>query len=241
MRTTLTNSVAVDINNQHVFTLEKNIRAGEFSLEAIGEYLPGNVLVTDLSRMTTEYMNKNGCNILMHSVEELAAQGPEYFTRFFVKEEMEVIIPRYQEIHKNQDPTVIYNFVHRAKPIQDRYHKWYIASAKLMFTPGIKQADKLLVIVNEVKSTGDIAEKISRVLDETNWMKKNFKKFCSLTRREKDIVSLLANGKSSAEISERLLISRLTVNTHRRNIIAKLEAKNFVDLYKYAAEFGLME
>ncbi|MGK2860594.1 MAG: response regulator transcription factor [Chitinophagaceae bacterium] len=241
MRTKLTDNEAFQISNQQVFTLESKIRSLAFSIDEIGDYLPGHVLVTDLSSLTTEYMNKSGCNILMHSVAELAAQGPEYFSRFFVKEEMEVILPRYLEIYKKQDTTAVYNFVHRAKPIRDRYYKWYFASAKLQQMPGKKKSDKLLVIVNEVKSAGDMAKKISHVLDESEWMKKNFRKFCTLTRREKDIISLLANGKSGTEISEKLLISRLTVNTHRRNIIAKLETKNFAELYKFATGFGLIE
>jgi DNA-binding CsgD family transcriptional regulator len=99
----------------------------------------------------------------------------------------------------------------------------------------------MLLVVNEVNSICHIAKKINSVLEESDWMKKNFNKFCSLTKREKDIITLVINGKSSTQISDALFISRLTVNTHRRNINEKLQFKTFAALYKFSITFGLAE
>ncbi|WP_276504207.1 response regulator transcription factor [Terrimonas pollutisoli] len=240
MRPVLTNREINDISSQQVYTLERKIHKGEFSIESVGDYLPGNVLVTDLSKLATVYMNKSGCNILKHSVEELEAQGPEYFQNFFVPEEINYIVRTYLDMQQKQNPAGIFNFVHRVKAPAKPAYKWYFASAKLLYTPGEIVSDKVIVIVNEVNSLGTIAKKINSVLEESDWMKKNFKKFCSLTKREKDIIILLVNGKNSSEISDALFISKLTVNTHRRNIAAKLEVKNFAGLYKFAINFGLV-
>jgi LuxR family transcriptional regulator len=95
------------------------------------------------------------------------------------------------------------------------------------------------MIVNEVNSAGNIAKKINCVLDETDWMKKYFKEFCQLTKREKEIITLVVCGKSSAANADALYISRLTVNTHRRNITEKLQIKTFSGLYRFATAFGL--
>lgn len=51
-----------------------------------------------------------------------------------------------------------------------------------------------------------------------------------LTKREKEIISLIALGKTSKEIAEMLFLSELTIKTHRKNISEKLGAKNVVDL-----------
>lgn len=51
-----------------------------------------------------------------------------------------------------------------------------------------------------------------------------------LSKREKEIAQLIAQGYTSAQISEKLFISLLTVNTHRRNIINKLELSNTAQL-----------
>ena len=240
MKTHFTNIGISGSFSQQVFTLESKIHKGEFSIESVGDDIPGNVLVTDLNTMTTVYMNKSGCNILKLSVDELATLGPDYFQSFFVAEEMSVVIPTYMRMFKLQDPTFVYNFVHRVKSKSDSTYKWYFASAKLLYEPGHNVASKLILIVNEVNSLNHIARKINSALDETDWMKKHFQKFCLLTRREKEIIVLLVQGKTSSEISEAMNICRLTINTHRRNINEKLEISNFSGLYRYATAYGLI-
>jgi len=47
-----------------------------------------------------------------------------------------------------------------------------------------------------------------------------------LTRREREVAQLLANGKTDAEIAEALCLSTYTVNSHLRKIFSKLEVNN---------------
>lgn len=239
MESNLTTREIICTSSQQLFTLESKIHKGDFSIETIGDYLPGNVLVTNLTKLATVYMNNSGCNILKHSVEDLAEQGPEYFQNFFVPDEINKVVSTYLGMQKNQEKAGIYNFVHRVKAQDESSYKWYFASAKLMYTPDQVESDNIILIVNEVNSLGTIAKKINSVLEESDWMKKNFTKFCRLTPKEKEIISLLVLGNNNAAISYILLISKLTVNTHRRNIKHKLEIKTFSELYKFAAAFGL--
>jgi DNA-binding CsgD family transcriptional regulator len=125
------------------------------------------------------------------------------------------------------------------KPLNEPFYKWYFASAKLLYEPDQAISNKMILIVNEVNTLGSIAQKINSVLEETDWMKKNFSKFCRLTPREREIVSLLVLGNNSSKISDTLCISKLTINTHRRNIKTKLEIKTFAELYKFALTYGL--
>ncbi|MEW6386202.1 MAG: response regulator transcription factor [Thermodesulfobacteriota bacterium] len=55
-----------------------------------------------------------------------------------------------------------------------------------------------------------------------------------LTTREKEVVKLFAEGKTSKEIAELLYISVFTVRRHRDNIMRKLNLKNMADLVRYA-------
>lgn len=57
-----------------------------------------------------------------------------------------------------------------------------------------------------------------------------------LSRREKEILQLIGQGKTSREISEKLFISKYTVDTHRKNITRKLNLKGFNELVKYAVD-----
>lgn len=59
-----------------------------------------------------------------------------------------------------------------------------------------------------------------------------------LTIREKEILKLIAEGKTSPEISEMLYISSRTVENHRANLIKKLNFRTTADLIKYAIRKG---
>jgi DNA-binding NarL/FixJ family response regulator len=62
-----------------------------------------------------------------------------------------------------------------------------------------------------------------------------------LTPRELEIVKLVAEGYSSDEIAETLVISRKTVEHHRSNVLEKLGMHDRVDLTRYAIRRGLVE
>lgn len=240
MRNHFSQTEAVGAAAQQVFTLEKSMRDQNITIEEIGNLIPGNVLVTDLNELSTHYMNERGCNILKHSVEELKHLGAAYYKQFFVSEETDEICSAYMKMLENQDPTEIFNFAHRAKALDDDKYTWYFASAKLLFEPGKRLSDKMLLIVNEVESVGNLAVKINSALDETDWMKRNFGRFCRLSSREKEILTYLSLGRSSQEISDMLSLSLLTVHTHRRNIGNKLGVKSFAEMHKYAVTYGLI-
>ena len=55
-----------------------------------------------------------------------------------------------------------------------------------------------------------------------------------LTEREKEILQLLAEGKSNKEVAALLNLSILTVETHRANIMGKLNLHSSVDIVLYA-------
>lgn len=63
--------------------------------------------------------------------------------------------------------------------------------------------------------------------------------FTNLTTREREILHHLADGMSSKDISSTLDISVKTVQSHRQNIMRKLNINNVTDLIKYAIREGL--
>ncbi len=62
----------------------------------------------------------------------------------------------------------------------------------------------------------------------------------SLTKRENEILALIAKGYSGPEISKMLIISEHTVRTHRKNILAKTNSRNSKELLRKAFECGLI-
>jgi DNA-binding NarL/FixJ family response regulator len=61
-----------------------------------------------------------------------------------------------------------------------------------------------------------------------------------LTRRELEVLELIANGMTNNEIAEKLFISVTTVDTHRKNLLSKLEAKNVASMIKIATKLQLI-
>lgn len=61
-----------------------------------------------------------------------------------------------------------------------------------------------------------------------------------ITRREKEVLGLIANGMTNGEIAQQLFISIATVDTHRKNLLAKFDVKNTALLIKMAVQMQLI-
>lgn len=61
-----------------------------------------------------------------------------------------------------------------------------------------------------------------------------------LSQREIEILKLIADGLTNAEIADKIFTSKRTVETHRQNIIEKTKAKNTAALIKYAISKGII-
>lgn len=61
-----------------------------------------------------------------------------------------------------------------------------------------------------------------------------------ITRREKEVLELLADGLTNHEMAEKLFVSPTTVDSHRKSLIAKLKAKNTPELIKLAFVYKLI-
>ena len=71
-------------------------------------------------------------------------------------------------------------------------------------------------------------------------LQKNEATHIILTRREKEVLELIADGMTNNEIAQKLFISSTTVDTHRKNLLAKFEAKNTASLIRKAAHLKII-
>ncbi|WP_111708766.1 response regulator transcription factor [Lutibacter citreus] len=94
------------------------------------------------------------------------------------------------------------------------------------------------IIVNNLmkKSLSSTSE------DPTTELKSNFvpKNTYNLTKKEIEILQLVLKGKTNKEISEELNKSKRTIETHRFNLMKKMEVKNLIELSSKAKEFNLI-
>jgi DNA-binding NarL/FixJ family response regulator len=77
------------------------------------------------------------------------------------------------------------------------------------------------------------SEKILGFLSQKGERKKKMEA-SELTAREKEVLSLIAEEMTNTEIAEKLFLSPRTIDTHRRNLLQKLQVKNTAGLVKYA-------
>jgi DNA-binding NarL/FixJ family response regulator len=114
----------------------------------------------------------------------------------------------------------------------------------------VKKDCELSEIINAVEETargnkffcGQILETIQRAAIDVNDI--DFESFtCEpvvLSDRENEIITLIAEGLTNGQIAEQLFLSPHTVNTHRKNIIAKLGVKNTAGIVMYAVKTNLI-
>ncbi|ABQ05019.1 response regulator transcription factor [Flavobacterium johnsoniae] len=103
--------------------------------------------------------------------------------------------------------------------------------------------EELLKAINTIASGENyFAEELEeKHLSNSSKIEKQVSNLTELSSREKEILVLIAHEYNTAEIAEKTFISLNTVNTHRRNLLSKLNAKNTAGLVKYAVENGLVD
>jgi|GEM_PF-1190291 DNA-binding NarL/FixJ family response regulator len=106
----------------------------------------------------------------------------------------------------------------------------------------VNQASEVAYFIHAVREVLDHQVFIDETIDLKKSQQENWEKTLapqeqmlinSLTLREKEIMHLVVQGKSSTEISEQLFLSPFTVKTHRKNILHKLGAGNTFELINF--------
>jgi DNA-binding NarL/FixJ family response regulator len=105
-------------------------------------------------------------------------------------------------------------------------------------------------LLNAVKA---VSEGKKFICPETSRKLKNLNRFLdgiesnlkskeeTFSQREREVLELLSQGKSSKEIANHLFIAERTVESHRKNMIEKAKVKNTVELIAYSSSLGLIK
>lgn len=161
---------------------------------------------------------------------------------------------------KNQQPDVILMDINMpgksgidlCKEVKDKYpgtfviglstfnqqsfiHKMMENGASGYVLKNATQAELMDAITTVAKGRTYLSDEVAAVLkntDNTN--------IPVITRREKEVLELIAEGLTNAEIAEKLFISNTTVDTHRKNLLVKFQTKNTASLVKTAMQLHLI-
>jgi DNA-binding NarL/FixJ family response regulator len=83
------------------------------------------------------------------------------------------------------------------------------------------------------------SRQLQTVPDDSYFFDEFLKKY-QLTKREVEIIKLVCHEMTTKQIATTLFLSELTINTHRRNILRKLEIKNVAGLVNFAKQHQLI-
>ncbi len=224
----------------NLFCLGNRLENQVLSISEIGDYVPGSVMVQDLGSMTNLYMNKFGCDILHQSSEELTAIGPDYFRRFFPADEMLSIKQGMLDFVGLGDYTRLHSFVQRVRPDSASDYNWYFTTSRLIRPQGGPALSNLVHIAVPINTLNITGYRVSNMIENDEYIRKNFQRFNMLSAREKEVIRMIVEGKSSYEIANALFRSIHTINTHRKNILHKLEVNSLAGLIKFAVAFNIV-
>lgn len=175
------------------------------------------------------WTNRKGMEYLEYSREEIDILGHRLFIETMHPNDMEIIATAMQKF--GNDENASYGGVYRLKPKNHDY-KWVIGSI-IPFETRNGIPWRFLNVTLDIDGMKDTQTQIIELTREIRQLKDQLR-INSLTRREKQIVGLIASGYTDKEIGQRIFISPTTAKTHRNNIHRKLEVKNTAALTQFA-------
>ena len=222
-------------------------------------YLDANPVVTMIMDFQSQgyfYISENMKEILGHDREDFYKYGLQKTLTVFPLGQSEIIVHKiFPRMFEHFDK---YAATGDAKDLRitftskvihaDGTDRWYLHQIKILHTNEQNKplvGLKIITDITDYKKDEVLTLKISKK-DETGVFKniytENFigTNIYSVSEREKEILHLLDEGKSSQEISKILFISMHTVSTHRRNILKKMEATSTIDLLRRASVYGII-
>lgn len=204
----------------------------EKSLEEVGGKC-GDILQHSDEDFRCLYLNPKGREWFGLDAEKMKDLEKGKLDAFYHPDTLTYELPKIQGFYKSDRGDKIYsNYQQLYHPRQQCYTVCLVLTKK--FLTGY------LSFIFPLEKDLDLSSKIKRVISEELFKRDHQLLFDSLTRREVEVLRLLADGVNNPCIAEKLFISRRTVEQHRKNINRKLEIRNLRDILEYAYAFDLV-
>jgi DNA-binding CsgD family transcriptional regulator len=221
--------------------LQKKINRAVAEIAAVADNLPGVVIIHDLRDWSVAWMSDRGLKELGVSLAEVTSiTVEEYHSRYFNHEDSKDYVPKLIGLlERNNDDDFCTFFQQVRFNIKEAWN-WHMSSIKILEHDDTGRPLLSITMAFPVDAMHHMTVKADRLLEENNFLRKNFHLYSELSKRELDILRLMALGKSVPETAELLFISSNTVETHRKNIRQKLDTNSYFELSQYARAFDLI-
>jgi DNA-binding CsgD family transcriptional regulator len=222
-------------------TLEERINQKIAGIAAMADDLPAVVIIHNYQKgLSVEYMSSRGADLLGFTVEQIRELGENYHTKFFNPDDAPEYISKLSALLENNSDDEIASLFQQVRASENHPWSWYLSTLKVLMRDDEGKVLLTIGLAFPIDPLHHITTKVSRLLDENNFLRKNYNLFSKLSDREKEILRYIALGKSAAECAKELFISVTTVETHRRNLKKKLGTNSFYEISQYARAFDLI-
>lgn len=210
------------------------------TIAAVADMIPGVIIIHELPEFTLRYMSKKGLELLGAKWSEISGlSNHEYHTRFFNKDDSDNYVPRILDLlARNAADTVSY--FQQVRTSRKNDWDWYMSMTKILLRDDSNKPLLIITTAMQVDPEHYFTAKAVRLLKENEFLRANYHNFAKITSREREILRMLALGRTSHEIAEEMSLSKATIETHRKNIKRKINIRTAYDLSLYARAFDLV-
>ncbi len=218
-----------------------NIHKSIAEIAQIADKLPGVTIIHDLRDWTVAWMSNRGLKNLGVTLEEITSlPSGEYYQRYFNPEDSADYAPKIFGLLDRNIADEICTLFQQVRFAEHSDWKWHMASTMVLLRDEDNKPLLAITLAFPIDPMHHMTAKVERLLEENNFLRRNFHLFDKLGKREREVLKHLALGKSAQETAEDMFISIGTVETHRKNIRKKLGTSSFFELSQYARAFDLI-
>ncbi len=205
---------------------------GIITLDELSALIPGFIHLNNIETGGLEYLSKKALDIFEKNLSEIQEQG-KAFVNYISDKKSQQVFDRKKLFFLNNDNTdKIFSYIQRLQ-----YKTKKIPYTLFYSTSKIYKSNLCISFTQPLRLLQKNSFLKEIVEERYTFFNKNHKKFSRLSKREKEILKLIAHGESNKLIADRLFISYHTVRTHRKNICTKLTTNRLIDLVKYFEVF----
>jgi DNA-binding CsgD family transcriptional regulator len=227
-------------HKQNFYIAEQMLEQGSLTLQDLNFILPGYFHVVDSTTFLLKHISEKSLLRLDLSWEDIKILGTRFITEWHSHDTIAQILPAWQKFQQKGNAEEVGSAVQKIRVAGCQPNEFipFFTFGKLT-----KSLDTFYKFSFDVRDL-PFSDKIQSIIDENDFLRKNYVQFSRLTKQEKEILKRLAMGMRNQQIADELFISQNTVRTHRNNIHSKLEIRgtnvNHIALYiKYVEAFSL--
>lgn len=217
---------------------DKLIQAKVDEIRQVADLLPVVTIIHNLPKgFTVEYMSENGLAILQTSLEELQTMGTDYHSRFFNEKDAAYYVPKLRDLILKGNSNTAFTFFQQVRSGEAADWDWYLSATRILLSYPATQPLLTITQAIRIDPSSHLTQKVSHLLHDSLFFRDNYPLYHTLTRREKQVLALIAQAKTNKQIAEELFLSVNTVESHKKNLKAKLHTRDMAELMQFARAF----